>query len=148
MMSKKGTSILAMELNLSWLRRVLILCLLLYHGATACSPGSSSRTGKEPRITTPLKYKQRVPNISEDTLGASGPSEGNIMRNTPLFDDLSPNNNADILFKDEEGTGADRMMSKVGKTRMKLLCMDSFFNENVCVLLTFYILLVPNSTLT
>ena len=100
-------------LGLSWLRKVFLVCLLAY-GTTACTPGSSSRTGKEPRITTPLKLKQRVPNISEDTLGASGPPEGPIDRDSPKFQDLSPNNNADIQFKDEEGTGADRMMSKVG----------------------------------
>ena len=101
-----------MELYLSWLRKMFLVCLLVY-GSRACSPGTSSRTGKETRTTTPLTLKQRVPNISEDTLGASGPPEGLIERDSTEFQELSPNNNADIQFKDEEGTGDDRMMSKV-----------------------------------
>jgi hypothetical protein len=57
-----------------------------------------------------FKLKQREPNQSE--LSTVGAIADRIRRGTPQFKKLVKNTNPDIVFKDEEGTNADRMMSK------------------------------------
>ncbi len=80
-----------------------------------CGPG---RTGGRPTLhkkLKPLVFKQHVPNSPEKTIAGAGPKEGRISRSDPKFRDLVPNYNADIVFKDEEGTGEDRLMTQVRK---------------------------------
>jgi ABC-type multidrug transport system fused ATPase/permease subunit len=56
-----------------------------------------------------LSQGERVPDASEaDT---SGPIVKKIKKTDPEFAKLVSNTNAKIVFKDEEGTGADRMMT-------------------------------------
>ncbi|CAD6993875.1 unnamed protein product [Ceratitis capitata] len=97
------------------LRRLcaLILCCTLFSTVDACGPGRGIGGPRKYRKLTPLVFKQHVPNMSERTLGASGLNEGQIKKNSPKFKDLVPNYNSDIIFKDDEGTGADRLMSRV-----------------------------------
>lgn len=91
----------------------MFLLLTLFTSVHACGPGRGIGGPRKNRKLTPLVFKQHVPNMSENTLGASGLPEGRIKRNHPKFKDLVPNYNKDIIFKDEEGTGADRLMSQV-----------------------------------
>lgn len=60
-----------------------------------------------------------VPNRSErDVVGAA---TTRIVRGTPEFAALVQNNNPDIVFKDEEHTGADRMMTSKLKSKVDRL---------------------------
>ena len=95
--------------------RVLVVLTLLSESTSPCGPGRGHGRREVHRKLTPLVFKQHVPNISEQTLGASGPSEGRIERNSQRYHELVANHNLDIIFKDEEGLGADRMMSQVGE---------------------------------
>ena len=71
-----------------------------------------------PRKLLPLIYKQHDPNFSEQSLAASGLPDGAISREDKMFRNLVPNYNPDIIFKDEEGTGADRLMTQVKKVTL------------------------------
>lgn len=91
----------------------LIILLAVVQFRLSLSCGSRNGYGKRgPR--KPLMWQQCVPDTSENSNQASGPAKGKITRNSPEFEKLEPNYNIAIIFKDEEGTGADRLMSKVG----------------------------------
>ena len=96
-----------------WLVLLVVSSALVPAPIAACGPGRGANRRRSPRKLTPLVFKQHVPNVSENTLGASGLTEGKISRDDPRFQQLVPNYNTDIVFKDEEGTGADRLMTQV-----------------------------------
>lgn len=96
---------------------IALLLVLTAPVADACGPGRGIGGARRSRKIPVLVFKQHVPNMSENTVGASGLAEGKISRHDRKFSDLVPNYNSDIVFKDEEGTGADRLMSQVS-TRM------------------------------
>lgn len=98
---------------LSTLLIVFLLLMLHLDPVPACGPGRGGNRRRSPRKLTPLVFKQHVPNVSENTISAAGFKEGKVTRHDSRFKDLVPNYNPDVIFKDEEGTGADRLMTRV-----------------------------------
>lgn len=109
---------------LSALQAAVLVFLILTGPSLQCaSPrgsGRRHRTGNR----TPLVYKQHVPNVSENTLGASGLAEGRISKEDPRFKKLVTNDNPDIIFRDEEGDGTDRIMTQRCKDKLKILAIS------------------------
>lgn len=92
---------------------VSLILILATNSVNSCGPVRGIGGLRRSRKLTPLVFKQHAPNVLENTLGASGVHEGKISREDVRFRDLIPNYNKDIIFKDEEGTGADRLMTQV-----------------------------------
>jgi hypothetical protein len=70
-------------------------------------------------VSNDLVLHQKVPNARE--IEVVGAIVKRVARTDPEFAQLVSNTNADIVFKDEETTGADRMMTPKLKDRLDAL---------------------------
>ena len=109
----------------------LIACNLM-NQCFACGPGRSGGRRRHARKMTPLVFKQYSPNLNENTMIASGPPEGRIIRSDSRYKELVPNYNPDILFRDVEGTGASRLMTQVYNYNENSYILSIFFTTSMC----------------
>uniref|UniRef100_A0A8W7NZE1 Hedgehog protein n=1 Tax=Anopheles atroparvus TaxID=41427 RepID=A0A8W7NZE1_ANOAO len=107
-----------------WLLVALLALVQLVPTVESCGPGRGIGGPRRTRKLLPLVFKQHVPNVSENSLSASGMQEGAISRNDSKFRNLETNYNKDIIFKDEEGTGADRVMTQRCKEKLNILAVS------------------------
>lgn len=110
----KSRSLKINHLRLSSTRLLVVVALVLCSSvADSCAPGRGYGRRRVARPLSPLVYKQHVPNVGEETIAASGSPEGRVARSDPKFSQLVTVDNDDIVFRDEEKTGEDRIMTPV-----------------------------------
>lgn len=103
------------------LPRVLIVTFAAVH-LVACSdlfPDGISLSKRQGDGDYRMSVGQRVPDTAEAS--AIGPLEGRVRPGTTAFASLVRCDDADIVFKDEEHTGADRMMTRALRDKLRRL---------------------------
>lgn len=94
----------------------LMLALIIgcwFQFSLACGPGRAGFRARRIRRYPPLIQREYIPKVGEHTLGASGRPEGPIKRADRRFRELVEYMSPDIEFRNDEKTGADRMMTQV-----------------------------------
>ena len=93
--------------------RFLLLLLLKGILTDSCSPGPRYGYRQSNRRLTPMVRGQFIPDVSETTIGASGPALKPISQSNPEFSQLILNFNPDVIFLDIEGDVNIRRMTQV-----------------------------------
>jgi hypothetical protein len=102
-----------------------LAALLLVLAASACGAcgenakpflSMSRENAPTPDLFQPGEYRPARAEVE-----ASGPIAGRIARGTPEFAELVQSEHPFIVFKDEEGTGADRVMTPRLRARLHAL---------------------------
>nr|BAF56915.1 sonic hedgehog protein [Polypterus bichir] len=109
------------------LTRILLgrlISVFLVHSGVTCGPGRGFEKGGTPKSSPRQPISSLFPMCAEKTLGASGRYEGKITRKSERFKELTPNYKPDIIFKDEENTGADRLMTQRCKDKLNSLAIS------------------------
>ena len=90
---------------------LLTICFFSCNFVIACGPGRGSY---ERRDYPDFVKDQREPDVNEENAIASGSFIKQITRSSPEFKkELVRSFDTDIVFKDDEKTGADRYMTRV-----------------------------------
>lgn len=117
---------------------ILMLFTHLFATVMPCGPGRGIGGQRRFRKLKPLVFHQQKPNFSEKNPIASGEALGKITRSDEKFKELETNYNEDIVFRDEEGTGADRVMTQVSRTKFDFILLTQLWLWFVCYCLVFY----------
>ncbi|KAG8187989.1 hypothetical protein JTE90_009868 [Oedothorax gibbosus] len=96
----------------------------MFCGVLCCGPGRGGFRRRSTHKLLPLVFKQHVPNVPENSLAASGPSDARIRRGDERFKMLVPNYNTDVVWADRTGTGSDRIMTRRLKERLDMLAIS------------------------
>nr|APD15682.1 hedgehog [Gymnomenia pellucida] len=110
--------------SFSQFKTVSLIFLILTGSSLQCMPGRGGSRRRGSRRSTPLVFKQHIPNVSETVLGASGQAEKKISAESDDFKKLIKNENKDIIFRDEENTGDDRYMSARCREKLNILAVS------------------------
>lgn len=114
-------------LRVSKVYLVLAIISCVCECLVACGPG---RVASSTRRGTPMKYRQRIPDVDEVSLQASGEYVGPVERGSEAYEDLEKNYNPNIDFKKLDNNEDNRRMTKVASdTHSKSI----FFLEYLCV---------------
>ncbi|CDW56653.1 desert hedgehog protein [Trichuris trichiura] len=102
---------------------LLVVVAIVVNLCKGCHPSYNFGFRSTIERNQPMIYKERYPNVQETHPLASGPAELRIRRNDVRFKRLVNNTNRNIVFKDEEGTGADRIMTNRCRYKLNLLAL-------------------------
>lgn len=100
----------------------------------ACGPGPVPR----PTRKTPMKFKQRIPDVDEVSIQASGDYVGPVERGSEAYEDLEKNYNPDIVFKKTDNNDDNRRMTKVTSDQ------NLFCSYNICALTSKQVMRIKN----
>lgn len=104
--------------------QILLILGFALNLVQSCHPGRGGIRRRGARKLKPLVYKEHFPNYSERSLASSGLNHGVVSRQSKRFRELVVNLNPDVKFRDEEGTGADRLMTQRCKEKVNTLSIS------------------------